>query len=328
MVEIPEASLTVQLESGTYLTWMIIAGFIVIAILAGIVVARMFSLPILQLQQLMKEAEEGNLTVQGKIKSKNELGRLMDSFNHMLENIRHLIQNTRKVTSYTWEESQKLNSSSQDLAENFKKLSTAVSGIADGATSQSEDIQTCSESTAYLSESIEQTSLLSLNASIEAARAGDAGRGFGVVASEVRNLAERSQESTVNVKRSMSEIEDKIESMWNLVTESNRVFQNQETIVNEAYESFTKVIEALRNMDTKLDEIILKTDEMKKQKEDTTMQIANIAAITEEFVSTVDEVNHLTEGQQKQMDYLAQLSENLNEQMNTLENAMGKFHIE
>jgi len=153
--EIPEHSLTDKLKYGILMTGFLIVIFGILAVVVGLLVSRKFSSPILQLKQLMKQAEEGNLTVQGKYRSNNEFGQLTGSFNHMIFNIRKLVQDTRQVIGDTVQDSKILSVSTNELVDGFSRLAMSVSEIADGANSQSEDTGTCSEAMIHLSDSIE-----------------------------------------------------------------------------------------------------------------------------------------------------------------------------
>ena len=80
----------------------------------------------------------------------------------------------------------------------------------------------------------EQTNLLALNATIEAARAGEAGRGFAVVASEVRSLAQRSSQAAKDIK--------------DLITNSSGQVQEGVELVNKAGASLTEIVDSIKKV--------------------------------------------------------------------------------
>ena len=127
-----------------------------------------------------------------------------------------------------------------------------------------------------------QTSLLSLNASIEAARAGDAGRGFSVVATEISNLANQTQTATGNITDLIEGLADKmnvvVEAINSLV-ESNKI-QNESANVTAG--SFEKIIESIREIRTNSNNLTGVVETLVKDNNEIVESIQNISAITEE----------------------------------------------
>ncbi len=173
----------------------------------------------------------------------------------------------------------------------------------------------------------EQTNLLALNASIEAARAGEAGRGFSVVAQQVRTLSEQSKDSTVKVRQTLNEIEQKNISTTQLIASSHTIFSNQESAVQDVSLVFTSIIDALKTMDMALEEVTQQLDAMEKLKENTLMQITSIASITEESAASTQEVSALSEEQKNVIEQLSSLSSNLTTSMTSLNESIQAFRL-
>lgn len=113
--------------------------------------------------------------------------------------------------------------------------------------------------TEVISDIAEQTNLLALNAAIEAARAGEHGRGFAVVADEVRKLAERSTKSTEEIANLIESIQAETAGAVDLTEDGSKKVQEGVSIANQAGESLQKVVETITQVTQLMNEIAIAT---------------------------------------------------------------------
>ena len=159
----------------------------------------------------------------------------------------------------------------------------------------------------------EQTNLLALNAAIEAARAGEQGRGFAVVADEVRLLAQRTQQSTAQIQVMIERLQGNSEAAVNVINASSQAAQQTVEQARETGESLHQVISALRNL-TELNASIASAPlEQSHVVEDINQNVTHATSLALENAQAADQSN---EASQK----LGQMADQLNR-------LLGQFRI-
>ena len=373
-----------------------------IAILIGVIIAvymgRIISKPVISIAESAEKIASGDLTIEDiKVKNRDEIGDLANSFNQMSHNLREMIhqvgsnaeqvaasaeeltasaEQTSQATEHIAESmqevavgvdnqvksveetSQTINEMSigiQQVANNTQSVSSSAIDASEKASEGGQAIQSAvqqmnsiNQTFNDLSEVIKglgvrskeigqiievitdiaaQTNLLALNAAIEAARAGEHGRGFAVVADEVRKLAEQSAQSAQQISQLISTIQGETNKAVQSMDIATKEVLSGIGVVNTAGSSFEQIEGSINEVTTQIQEISSSVQQMSAGSEQLVQSMKFINQISESAASGTQGVAAATEEQLASMEEISSSANALSTMAEELQMLIGKFRI-
>jgi len=246
-------------------------------------------------QQVATTVQELANGAQETAKNVQEVSTAVDNIGRMIEDLAQNANTVEKLNT----EARALTEEGQEVVNELNKGFNETQSVTNTVVTAMDELERLAGEIGRIVETItaisSQTNLLALNAAIEAARAGEAGRGFAVVADEVRKLAEESNQSAQRIADFIDQIRNQVVKTAEGVKNSVTVVNRQIEIGSRVTETFTRIAEGNSKIVEAIEDITKGITSLVEESRKISNSIQSVAAIAEENAASAEETSAASE---------------------------------
>ncbi|TAH68456.1 MAG: methyl-accepting chemotaxis protein, partial [Anaerolineaceae bacterium] len=262
---------------------------------------------------LASSAQEG-------LESLNKLADEINNINQRAEVMISSIEKTSKANEIGTNSLRELQSAIADNVNVTENIREQVELL-------TENSQSITEITSVIKNIAKQTQLLALNASIESARAGESGKGFTVVATEIRKLSEQTSSSIAGIEEIVHELESSISSTRDYMHQGSQAINRTSETSEDTSKALGIIEELITNIISEIQDIIKDISKVNKDKNKVVGDFESISAIAQQASSSTEEISSVMEQQMANIEAVSLAAKKLQNIANELDISMSKFKI-
>jgi len=252
----------------------------------------------------------------------------MENLSATAEEVASSAQEVADTSQAAAEVGEKGRESAQQAIDEMNDIDAETDKMVEEINALDGDLDEINDILSVITEVVEQTNMLALNASIEAAHASGEGDGFAVVADEIKSLAEETKDAASDIEQRIERIQDQAaDTVETMETTSDRISDGVGT-VTETVDALETIVERTEEADAGIQEIDDATEEQANSAQQVMAMLDELRSISQETATEADTVAGAAEDQSHSIGEVSQSATQLRERADDLEQLLDRFTVE